>query len=152
MMKTKPGMKRSGIFLVLCVAAPMQVFAADASPAAPVISPQVILAPTEVRADPMLAKGCWVRLFPQPEFKGQDELTVAGPMELPSLRAPAGNVYWKQKAESLIAGPKATVTVFEHKSYGGPSATLKPGAQEAQLRKTMKLPQSIDSLKISCDS
>lgn len=37
----------------------------------PVIPPQIILAPTEVRTDPTLARGCWVRLFPETGFKGE---------------------------------------------------------------------------------
>jgi len=117
--------------------------------ATPVIPPLIIIAPTEVRTDPTLAKGCWVRLFPEPGFKGADDLTVAGPIELPSLRTPAGTD-WKHKTESLLVGPKATVTVYENRSYSDKRATLQPGTREAHLRKNLKFTQSIDSLKIKC--
>lgn len=117
---------------------------------APVIPPLFIIAPTEVRTDPTLAKGCWVRLFPQPDYKGVDDLTIAGPVELPSLHTPAGGVYWKHKTESVIVGPKATVAVYENESYRHQTATLQPGTREPQLRKGLKFTQSIDSLKISC--
>lgn len=50
--------------------------------AEPVIPPLIIIAPTEVRTDPTLAKGCWVRLSPQTNFKGVDDLTIAGPIAL----------------------------------------------------------------------
>ncbi|HEY0844386.1 MAG TPA: hypothetical protein VGE12_03415 [Noviherbaspirillum sp.] len=126
---------------------------ADAPALAPVIPPLIILAPTEVRADPTLARGCWVRLFPEPGYKGANDLTIAGPLSIPSLNAPTGGangVYWKQKAESLIVGPKARVVIHEHASFRGPSATLEPGTRETKLRSRPGLAQSIDSLKIEC--
>ncbi|MBK4736581.1 hypothetical protein [Noviherbaspirillum pedocola] len=126
----------------------------DAKPAgiplAPVVSPELIIAPTEVRTDPTLAKGCWVRLFPEPAFKGTDDLTIAGPVALPSLHTPAGGVYWKHKTESVIVGPKATVSIFENQRYSHQTATLAPGTREPQLRGNLKFTQSIDSLKIDC--
>ncbi|MGE5649708.1 MAG: hypothetical protein ACM34A_05875 [Bacillota bacterium] len=117
---------------------------------APIIPPLFIIAPTEVRTDPTLAKGCWVRLFPQPDYQGLDDLTIAGPVELPSLHTPAGGVYWKHKTESVIVGPKATVAVYENEHYRHQTATLTPGTREPQLRKGLKFTQSIDSLKITC--
>ncbi|WP_019143287.1 beta/gamma crystallin domain-containing protein [Noviherbaspirillum massiliense] len=117
--------------------------------AAPVVPPLIIIAPTEVRTDPTLAKGCWVRLFPQPDFKGVDDLTIAGPIELKSLHTPVGT-NWKHRTESILIGPKATVVVYESKDFRDKAATLKPGTQEPQLRKGLQFTQSIDSLKISC--
>jgi hypothetical protein len=119
--------------------------------ATPVVPPLIIIAPTEVRTDPKLGAGCWVRLFPEPNFKGVDDLTVAGPIELASLHNPAGGVYWKHKAESVLVGPKATVSVYENQSFRDHTATLKPGTQEPQLRSALKFAQSIDSLKIACE-
>ncbi|HJV50947.1 MAG TPA: hypothetical protein VJ652_05800 [Noviherbaspirillum sp.] len=118
--------------------------------ATPVVPPLFIIAPTEVRTDPTLARGCWVRLFPQPDYQGTDDLTIAGPVELPSLHTPAGGVYWKHKTESVIVGPKATVAVYENQNYRHQTATLAPGTGEPQLRRGLKFTQSIDSLKISC--
>lgn len=117
--------------------------------ATPVVPPLIIIAPTEVRTDPTLAKGCWVRLYPEPNFQGMDDLTIAGPISLPSLHTPVG-IDWKHKTESLLVGPKATVTVYENQSYRDKAATLQPGTKEAQLRKNLKFTMSIDSLKISC--
>ena len=119
----------------------------------PAVPPLIILAPTEVRTDPTLARGCWVRLFPERGYKGTDDLTIAGPLSIASLRSPtggAGGVYWKQNAESVIVGPKARVTVYENTSLRGPSAELQPGTEEPQLRNRLKSAQSIDSLKIEC--
>ena len=116
----------------------------------PVVPPLIIIAPTEVRTHPKLAEECWVRLFPEPDFKGRDDLTIAGPIELPSLHTPAGGVYWKHKAESVLVGPKATIVVYESKSFQDKAATLEPGSQMPQLRKALQFTQSIDSLKITC--
>lgn len=140
------------IISVFMGAQPVLTHAADTPlPLAPVIPPQIIIAPTEVRTNPTLAKGCWVRLFPQTGYQGQDELTVAGPVDLPSLRTPTGGVLWKHKAESIIVGPKATITLYENQSYRGPSVTVKPGTMETKLREGLQIMQSIDSLKIRCE-
>ncbi|WP_420473727.1 hypothetical protein [Noviherbaspirillum sp. ST9] len=119
----------------------------------PVVPPLIILAPTEVRTDPTLARGCWVRLFPSTGYKGADDLMIAGPIAISSLHAPTGGasgVYWKSKAESIIVGPRATVTVHENQDFRGPKATLRPGEREPELRNKLKMPQSIDSLSIEC--
>ncbi|GAB3551689.1 hypothetical protein GCM10027343_36270 [Noviherbaspirillum agri] len=124
-----------------------------AQPLSPVIPPTIILAPTEVRTDPTLARGCWVRLFPEPDYKGTDDLTIAGPLAVPSLHSPTGGangVYWKQKAESMIVGPKARVVVHEHASFRGPAVNIGPGTRETKLRDKPGLAQSIDSLRIDC--
>lgn len=140
------------VISVVCGAVPAFVEAADAPAVlSPVIPPQIILAPTEVRSDPTLAKGCWVRLFPELNYQGQDDITIAGPVEIPALRTPAGNVYWKNKAESLIVGPNARITVYENQSFRGPSADVKRGTSEANLREGLRLMQSIDSLNIRCE-
>lgn len=119
----------------------------------PVVPPLIILAPTEVRTDPTLARGCWVRLFPEAGYKGTDDLTIAGPTAITSLRSPTGGasgVLWKSKAESVIVGPKASVTVYEHQDFKGPSARLQSGTKEPTLRNSLKLTQSIDSLTVTC--
>lgn len=121
---------------------------------APIVPPLIVIAPTEVRGEATLANGCWVRLFPQPAYQGTNDLTIAGPMDVPSLHRPTGEaegVYWKAKAESLITGPTAKVTVYENAAFRGHQVNIKPGTQEPQLRQQLKFTQSIDSLKIACD-
>ncbi|NEX61002.1 hypothetical protein [Noviherbaspirillum galbum] len=115
----------------------------------PVIPPLIIIAPTEVRTDPTLARGCWVRLFAEPDFQGRDDLTVAGPISVPSLHTPEG-VDWHARTESILVGPKATLTVYENKDYRDKTMTFKPGEQVPRLREILKFTQSIDSLKIAC--
>lgn len=117
----------------------------------PAIPPLILLDPTEIRSHPTSARGCWVWMFPQPGLKGEHDVAVAGPIALSSLHTPAG-LDWHNKAESLIVGPKATVTVYENQDFRGESKVFAPGAQIGHLRKEGKLIQSIDSLKISCGS
>ena len=119
--------------------------------ATPIIPPAIILAPLEIRTEPTLQQGCWVQLFPQTDYKGDDHLTISGPLDLPSLHNPRGGVIWKHKTESLIIGPRANVTVFENENYSHKTAALKPGTHEPQLRGNLKFTQSIDSLRIRCE-
>lgn len=144
----------AGARTILIAAAAFMAGAAGAAPSGGTVplgvAPMVIIAPTETRSDPTLAKGCWARLFPRQGYQGQDDLTIAGPIALPSLRSPAGSLYWKHKAESILVGPAARVEIFENASFRGPSAQLKPGAQHAKLREELRLVQSIDSMKLQC--
>jgi hypothetical protein len=136
------------------LAASMPARAQGTPPAlTPAVPPQIILAPTEIRSDPTLARGCWVRLFPEAAYKGTDDLTIAGPVSIASLHAPTGGasgVYWKPKAESLLVGPRASVALYENESFQGRTVTLSPGTREPQLREKLKFTQSVDSLKVHC--
>lgn len=117
---------------------------------APALPPLIILAPTEVRTDPTLARGCWVRLFPQKAFKGKDDLTVAGPLELAQLHTPVG-VDWKHKSQSMIVGPKAKVTLYEGEHFADKNASFKPGAQVEDLHREAPFKRAINSMKIACE-
>lgn len=135
------------LLAALCAAPPLHA----AAPALqPVIPPAIILAPTEIRTEATLAAGCWVKLFPQVDYKGDDSLTVAGPVDLPSLHTPRGGVEWKEKTESLIVGPRASVSIYENANYSHQTAVLKPCTQEPRLRGNLRFTQSIDSLRIRC--
>ncbi len=57
---------------------------------------------------------CWVDLYKNTQFKGE-QIRLKGPIELNDLL----NVQqenWDKKIESIIVGPKATLTVFENKN------------------------------------
>lgn len=120
----------------------------------PAVPPLIIVAPAEVRTDPSLARGCWVRLFPEKAFQGTNDLTIAGPISVSSLHAPTGGgsgVYWKPKAESVIVGPKARVTLYESEGFRGKSVRLDGGTRMQELRSKFELPQSIGALTIDCE-
>lgn len=112
--------------------------------------PVVMLVPMQFREDPNLAKGCWVRLYSDENLKGNDELTVVGPMQLKSLKMPDG-INWKRKAESLIVGPKARVTIFESELFKKKEATFQPGQQVPNLRKGFGFLNSMESIKVECN-
>jgi hypothetical protein len=114
-----------------------------------VMMPMVVLMPMQIQSDQNLANGCWVRLFNGTNFKGNDELTIAGPMDMQSLDTGSG-ILWGRKADSLEVGPKASVTVFENKLFRDKTLTFSPGQQVPNLRKDLGFLHSIDSLKVAC--
>lgn len=115
----------------------------------PAVAPLVMLDPTELRSKPTLARGCWVWMFPGTNFEGDNSIAVAGPAEITSLHTPVG-LDWHSKAESLIVGPKASLTVYEVQGFRGQEKTFPPGFEVRQLRKDLGFIQSIDALKLSC--
>ena len=75
---------------------------------------------------------CWVDLYDDTQFKGE-QIRLKGPIQLPSLT----KVQWKnwdKKIESIVVGPKATLTVFENKNY---KLTLAEIANHPVLMKSM---------------
>lgn len=127
--------------------------AAGASGAPPAVAtievPVVVLVPVQVRANPNFANGCWVHMFDGTNYKGNDELTIAGPIDMQTLKTPSG-VNWSRRADSLIVGPKATVQVYENEFFRDKNLTFKPGQQVPSLRKELGFLHSIDSLKVTC--
>lgn len=113
--------------------------------------PVVVLVPMKVRTDPNLVNGCWVRLFDGTNFKGKDELTIAGPIQMQSLTMPSG-VKWSRRADSLVVGPKATVQVYGGALFKNKNLTFKADQKVPSLRKELGFLHSIDSLKITCSS
>lgn len=137
---------------VATAAQPMQQAAAtsnDTIDVAPAVAPLLLLDPTELRSKPTLARGCWVWLFPGTNYQGKDSIAVAGPAEIQSLHTPAG-LDWHSKAESLIVGPQASLTVYEVQGFRGKERTFPPGFEVQQLRKDLGFIQSIDALKLDC--
>lgn len=123
----------------------------NASGAVTVDVPVVMLVPMQLREDPNLAKGCWVRLYSDENLKGNDELTVVGPMQLKSLKLP-GDINWKRKAESLVVGPKARVTIYENELFKKKEAVFQPGQQVPNLKKGFGFLNSMESIKVDCNS
>jgi hypothetical protein len=55
-------------------------------------------------------------------------------------------------ASNLVVGPNARMTVYANEQFQGKSQTLNPGQRVNNLRKELGLAQSIDSLRINCQS
>lgn len=146
----------SALFQPIAAAAqPQQPAAASTGPSgstidvAPAVAPLLLLDPTELRGKPTLARGCWVWIFPETNYQGKDSIAIAGPAEIQSLHTPAG-LDWHSKAESLIVGPQASLTVYEVQGFRGKERTFPPGFEVQQLRKDLGFIQSIDALKLGC--
>src|SRR3954464_14084403 len=76
--------------------------------------PVIMMVPVEISA-PALKNGCWAQLYDQRNFKG-DVFTVVGPMQLVSTDNSAGRQL-KKNIDSLVIGPRATLTVFERSMF-----------------------------------
>ncbi len=77
-------------------------------------------------------KDCWVDLYDDTEYEGK-HIRVDGPAQFKNLhKLKAEN--WDKKIESIIVGPKATLTVFEHKNF---KLTLAEMANHPVLMKSL---------------
>lgn len=75
---------------------------------------------------------CWVELYDDTQFAGKS-VRLQGPIKLTNLLKVQGE-NWDKKIESLIVGPKATLTVFENKNF---KLTLSEMAKHPVLMKSM---------------
>ena len=124
---------------------PPQVVAAP-----PPLPTLLLIAPTELRAEPVIPPGCWAKFFDEPDFRGRDSLTVAGPVMLPDIHSPAGGVYWPHRVASILVGPRARVTAFSARNFQNPLPTLNPGSEQTRLEGALSSAMSIASLKLEC--
>lgn len=108
----------------------------------------ILLVAPQVASDQNLANGCWVRFFDGENFTGPS-LTLAGPMEMPSMY-PAGSI-WRDW-ESAIVGPRARVTTFDEQNFRERTATLMPSQRIAELREHPKLGwfDEVHSARVTC--
>jgi hypothetical protein len=112
-------------------------------------APMVMLVPIAI-SDPAMQSGCWAQFYDERNFKG-DILTVAGPMQLATTDK-AGGRQLHRSIDSLTVGPKATLTVYEHKLFRDKSVTFAPNSREAGLIKKLGFTGRIESLKLDCAS
>lgn len=112
-------------------------------------APIVMLVPVEI-SDPAMQSGCWAQLYGERNFKG-DMFTVVGPMSLEATdKAGARQIH--RNLDSLVTGPKATLTVFEHKLFKDKSVKFGPNSKEAGLVKKLGFTGRIESMKLECGS
>ncbi len=76
--------------------------------------------------------GCWADFFEDSQFKGQ-HFKLNGPAQKRDLVKVNGE-NWDKRIESVLIGPKATVTVFENKNF---KLTLKEMANHPVLMKSL---------------
>ena len=75
---------------------------------------------------------CWVDLYDDTQFKGK-HIRLKGPIKLTNLLKVQGT-NWDKKIESIVVGPKATLTVFENKNF---KLTLSEMSKHPVLMKSM---------------
>jgi len=79
---------------------------------------------------------CWADLYDDTEFAGKT-IRLQGPIKLANLLKVQGE-NWDKKIESLVVGPKATLTVFENQNF---KLTLSEMAKHPVLMKSMGITQ-----------
>ena len=107
----------------------------------------LLLVPVELSSQTMTA-GCWAQLYNERNFKG-DAFTMIGPMQLDSADKAAGRSFRRQ-LDSLVTGPKATLTVYQHKMFKDKSVKFGPNSKEGGLIKKLGFTGRIESAKLEC--
>src|SRR6476661_10573297 len=104
-------------------------FAADSANKPPTAdnqpAPIIMMVPVEISA-PALKNGCWAQLYDERNFKG-DVFTIVGPMQLVSTDNSAGKQL-KRNIDSLVVGPRATLTVYEHSMFKDKAVNFGPNS------------------------
>ena len=110
--------------------------------------PAPVMVPVQI-ADPAVDAGCWVQLYTERNFKG-DMATLAGPVQLDSADKFTGKQL-KRQIDSLVTGPKATLTVYEHAMFQDRSMGFGPNSREGGLLTKLGIGGEIQSLKLDCN-
>lgn len=97
-------------------------------------------------SDQKLGDGCWARLYDGGNYTGSQYVLV-GPVEVPAMRDGLGI---NEKYDSVVVGPKATLTVYDNINYRDKAATLKSGSRTPDLDEKMSLFETIRSLTMTC--
>jgi hypothetical protein len=96
-----------------------------------------------------LQTGCWATFFDQRNFEG-DSLTLVGPIELQSLDKGSARQL-KRAIDSIVTGPRASLTVYDHQLFSNRSVGFMPGSRETSLVDRLGFAGRIESLRLECD-
>lgn len=109
----------------------------------------ILLVPVDV-TDTVLQSGCWAQLYEERNFKG-DASTVLGPIEIQALdKGTARRLH--RAIDSLVVGPKATLTVYEHKAFKDKSMDFSPNTREPAVAHKLGITGRIESMRLTCSS
>lgn len=123
--------------------------AADKERASRMQGPVLVLFPQVLVVDEKLASGCWARLYEEEKFKGEF-VTLVGPSEFASMDTGFGNM--ARKWDSVIVGPKATLTAYDNENYAQRVATFKSGQRVPDLDEKLGFFENIRSAKVTCSA
>ncbi len=107
----------------------------------------IMLVPIEV-SDPAMKAGCWAQFFDERNFKG-DVFTMVGPAELQTTDKGAGRQF-RRKLDSLMTGPKASLTIFERQMFKDKSVAFPANSKEPGLNRKLGFTGRIESVKLDC--
>ena len=107
----------------------------------------LMLVPVEI-SSPAMQAGCWAQLYDERSFKG-DTFTMAGPIVIASTDKASGRQL-RRNIDSLVIGPKATLTVFEHRMFKDRAVSFGPNSKEPGLIKKLGFSGRIESMKLDC--
>lgn len=72
-----------------------------------------------------LGDGCWAQLYDGENFQG-NQLTLVGPVDMSNMRTAFGTDS-SGEFDSIMAGPRATVTVYDNEiACAGAACSLRP--------------------------
>jgi hypothetical protein len=109
--------------------------------------PTILLVPVQV-TDPALEAGCWAQFYTKRDFKG-DVATLLGPASVESMDKGTARQL-KRDIDSLVLGPKAKLTVYEHSMFKDRSVDFTPNSREGGLIKKLGFGGRIQAMKLSC--
>lgn len=135
-----------------CVAAGVLGACAQTSAPAPSTAPNqpepvVLMVPVQVTS-PELESGCWAQFYDQRNFEGT-VMTLVGPAELGALDKGTGREL-KRDIDSLVVGPKAMLTVYQHQAFRDKSVSFEPNSREAGLIQKLGFGGRIESIRLDC--
>lgn len=140
------------VIVPILVVKPATTASADASgtvaDAAPIGTLVLIPATQQAVANDATSDGCWATVYGKSNFKG-DSLTLIGPLEMERMVGPFG-FDWDEKLNSIKAGPRATVTLYDDESYRDSSAEIQPGKSVAEISERMGLFEDVESMRVRC--
>jgi hypothetical protein len=110
-------------------------------------APMVLLVPVEM-SNRALDAGCWAQFYDERNFKG-DMLTMVGPASIDSMDKGTGKQL-KRSIDSLVTGPKAMLTIYQHQMFKDKSAEFAPNSKEAGLINKLGFGGNIESLQLRC--
>jgi hypothetical protein len=95
-----------------------------------------------------LQSGCWATFFDERSFNG-NSLTLVGPVDLKTLDKGSAQQL-KRDIKSVIAGPRATLVLYEKQFLSARSVGFQPDTREAGLMEKLGFGGRIESMQLRC--
>lgn len=108
-----------------------------------------MMVPVEVaNKDNSLRSGCWARIYSGTNYTG-DTLTLAGPLSLAAMSGPYG-LNWDDRVDSVVVGPKATLTVYDDENYREQVAVFSSGRSVPDISRPLGFFDEFKSVRLTC--